>query len=60
MTEIKRIIITLQKEDHAKVKTFCSSIGITIQEAGIAAINEYLKKRNVAAKVETPKRLNSS
>ena len=48
---MKRIILTLSNEEHAKVKSYSAAVGSDIQKVGIKAFNDYFANVNVDIKL---------
>ena len=43
---MKRIIITVSDDEHAKVKAYSASVKSDMQRVGIAALNKYFEDVN--------------
>ena len=48
---MKRIILTLSNEEHAKVKAHAALVELDIQKVGITAFNEYFEKQEIDIKL---------
>jgi len=54
---MKRLILTLDNDQHAKVKAYSAALGLDIQRVGIKALNEHFEKNNIDIKLpDRPKK----